>query len=179
MRLFSTILFTLLITVSAAAAPIFTGPLDVANWTLTINDGDGSVDLTGAPDLIILFGSDGDQEADNVYLTTFSITNTTGVPIPFSFDWFYSTQDGESAFDPFGYFVNSTFTQLTNNTLLDQSGSVALVINPNDVFGFYTDAGDNCCGGSTTVISGVPEPHTYFLVGAGLAAIGWYRRRRR
>ena len=52
---------------STIAYADFSGDYDPANWTLTTNGGDGSVDTFGAPGTIVLTGSDSNTEpGDNI-----------------------------------------------------------------------------------------------------------------
>lgn len=167
---------------SVAAAPItFDGDYDPANWIFDADGGNGSVDTSGAPSSITLFGHDDDDEELFDVVTTFSITAPAGITLDFF--WFFVTLDGDGpSFDPAGYFVNDSFFQLSNDDGPDiQSGFVSgVVLNSGDVFGFYVDSTDGCCGGGSITISGteIPEPSTWALFGLGLGALGLTRRLR-
>ncbi len=70
-----------------------------------------------------------------------------------SFDWEYSTDDGP-AWDRFGYTVNGTFTELTDeNGANNQSGSASVPLVAGDVFGFRAQSEDGNFGAATTVVS--------------------------
>ena len=70
-----------------------------------------------------------------------------------SFDWEYSTDDGP-AWDRFGYTVNGTFTELSDeNGANNQSGSATVPLVAGDVFGFRAQSEDGNFGAATTVVS--------------------------
>ena len=164
----------------AQAITLFAGPYAPANWTQSIG-GDGSIDTNGAPGSIILNGSDIDSGPQNV---DFTITAPAAGII--SFDFSYVTNEYVAGFDPFGYLINGSFTELTEGSLGNQSGSFDFWVLQGDVFGFRQgSAGTSNGRGSTTISnfngpkpappSSVPGPLP--LLGAG-AAWGWSRRLR-
>ena len=155
----------------------FSGDFAPANWTLTTNGGDGSVDTSGAPVSITLFGSD----TGSVWqvITLYSITLPSNITLDFY--WHYLTFDSMGPFwDPAGYSVNGTWTQLSNSGGPNsQFGFVSgLSLSAGDTFAFYVDAVDDDFGPAQVTISGVPEPGTLALLGAGLGLIALCRRRR-
>ncbi|MCT0213722.1 MULTISPECIES: hypothetical protein [unclassified Synechococcus] len=91
----------------------FQGPFAPANWTQQLNG--GSISTVGAPTSISLTSSNDGAGPDNTnFLITFSATGTL------SFNWNYLTTDQDGPlYDPFGYTINGTFTQLTNNAGLN------------------------------------------------------------
>jgi hypothetical protein len=157
---------------------IFYGPYDITNWMVTITDGgDGSVDWSGAPASVKLVGADNEAEGS---LTLFTI------PAPFDdviqFYWSYQTFDEGPSYDRAGYVIDGVYTQLTDNDgPLSQSGYASFSVLTGQVFGFYVDATDACCGrGEFSVqdaASVIPEPSTVALVGAGLLGLVLRRRR--
>lgn len=128
-----------------AASSGFQDDFDPANWTFFTADGTGSVDTSGAPDSIMLVGSDDENcEDDNFCPTDFTI------PIPANgyvqFFWNYETEDGPGT-DPAGVLIDDQFFALTNPFGPDiQSGSAVVPVNQGQVFGFRVDATDDCCG---------------------------------
>jgi hypothetical protein len=172
----------------AAAAPIgFSGPYAPANWTTTLNNSNGSVDTTGAPTSITILGSDNGSGLPGD--TDFTI------PVPasgtISFDWDYLTNDsGGPFFDVFGYLLNGTFVQLTDDLGgLSQSGTTSVPVNAGDVFGFRVNSFDNDFGPAQATISNfdgpgatngpaIPEPTSLALFGMMALAGGAYYRLR-
>ena len=113
--------------------------------------------------------------------TDFTITSTGAGWI--SFDWDYSTSDIDgSSFDPFGWLLNGTFTQLSTNGLFGtQSGSELFAINLGDVFGFSAQSSDSALGSATTSVSSfvatVPAPSTLGVFALGLFGLAFARRK--
>lgn len=143
----------------------FAGAFAPANWTLTLNGGDGSVNTAGAPGSVAVISSDNNSTALN---TNYSIViPSTGT---LSFNWSYVSTDFDSSWDPFGYSVGTpiasynrlglgpipatlgTFTRLTDNSgTLAQAGAVSIPVTAGQVFSF-SQLGDNL-GRATTTIS--------------------------
>lgn len=158
----------------AQALTQFAGYYAPANWTQTIG-GDGSINTGGAPNSVILNGSD-NYSGSNVN-TDFTITAPLGGTV--SFNWSYSTADGPG-YDDFGYLLNGAFTQLTDDSgAQTQSGSASFSVLAGDVFGFRQNSEDSFWGRASTTISNfnVAVPGPLPLLGAG-AAFGWSRQLR-
>jgi hypothetical protein len=149
----------------------------------------GSINTAGAPNSISLTSGNTTSGASN---TDFTIVLTTAGAL--SFNWAYSTSDltaPVSQYDPFGYLVNGSFTQLTvNGGSNSQNGVVNLVLAVNDVFGFRQRTIDNFGGSATTTISSfsgpgigspaaVPEPASAAALCLGSLALVVRRLRRR
>jgi hypothetical protein len=159
----------------AQALTLFTGAYAPANWTQSIQ-GDGSIDTSGAPNSISLSGAnDGLGGTKN---TDFTIAAPNAGVV--SFDWAFGTADG-AFWDPFGYLLNGSFTQLTNDDGSEtQSGSAAFAVLAGDVFGFRQNSVDSCCGRASSTISNfnVAVPGPLPLFGAA-AAFGYSRKLRK
>lgn len=179
--------FLMLGTMDSAGAASFTGDYDPSTWTLTNNNADGYVDTTDAPFSVSITGGDNSsgQFGETLY------TNTAVSSGLFSFDWSYTTQDLDSPFwDPFGFTLNETFTQLTDDQGNDsQSGTFSTTLTAGDVFGFSVQTKDNLVGPATATISdvsfpddpqSVPEPTTTFgfLVLGGMGAGSMLKRKK-
>jgi hypothetical protein len=153
----------------------FAGPYAPANWTLTTNGGDGSVNTAGAPSSITLNGSDtGSLDSIN---TDYTISAAASGPV--SFNWNYSSLDPDDIYDSFGYLLNGTFTQLANNGS-QGPGSSLFNVATGDTFGFRVFTLDDTFGRGTATISNfsAPVPGPLPLLGVG-AAFGYSRRLRR
>lgn len=142
----------------------FSGPYVPANWTFsTEGDGTGSsVDPAGAPGSIEITGPDGGipdistGEAPGAGLYTIAAAGTGTV----SFDWSLVIGEFEfSAFDdPFGYVLNGTPFQLSDDSLGDQNDTFSFAVNSGDLFGFYVATTTSQFGASTVTISNFSAP---------------------
>ncbi|MFN9694972.1 MAG: hypothetical protein ACK550_14440 [Synechococcaceae cyanobacterium] len=166
----------------AQALTLFTGPYAPANWTQSIG-GDGSINTGDAPNSVTLTGAINFSFFD--INTDFTISAPVGGTV--SFDWFYTTND-EDPYDPFGYLLNGSFNQLTNDSgSKTQSGSAAFDVVTGVVFGFRQISLDSASNLTSTTIAyfnapvpgplPLPVPGPLPLIGAG-AAFGWSRRLR-
>lgn len=131
----------------------FIGPFQPSNWTFDADGGDGSVDTSGAPDFIIITGSD--NQANEPNNTTYCIAIPGSLNGTIFFDWDYETFDNDGPqWDPFGYSVNGNFEQLTNDGGANtQSGSESVSVEPGDLFCFVAQSGDQLFGEAVTEIS--------------------------
>ena len=166
---------------SHAAVVGFSGPYDVANWTLTSNPagGSGSVNTALAPASVTITGSNDSGPFDAQVDTNYTVVAAgTGLV---SFNWSYSSSDFGS-FDRFGYLFNGSFTQLAQNDS-QGSGSTQFNVVQGDTFGFRVRSIDNCCGAGVATISSfdapVPEPTSMAIFGVGALGMAYGARRRR
>ncbi|MDX1652966.1 MAG: T9SS type A sorting domain-containing protein [Brumimicrobium sp.] len=130
----------------------FSGNYAPSNWTLILNTppSDGYVDITYAPDSIILAGDNDDSGAccneSTVYQTTVCSTGTI------SFDYSFVNPDIEEAY----YIINGTSTFITG---LTSTGTVSNIpVTAGDVFGFMVYTNDDCCGRGILTISNFSAP---------------------
>lgn len=129
----------------------FSGAYDVANWTFTNSNANGSLNTTGAPASIAL--TSGDNGSNTNGNTDYSITMPSNATI--SFDWSYGTGDG-AQFDIPRVVVNGTPTNMNGydtGGALSQSGSMTLTVNAGDTFAFNMFTTDNVFGAATVTIS--------------------------
>ena len=177
--------FMMLGTIGSAEAASFTGVYDPSNWTLTNNNADGFVDTTNAPFSVSITGGDNESGwfGETLYTTT---AVSSGL---FSFDWSYITQDTfkDSFWDPFGFILNETFTQLTIDGVGDisQFGTFSTMLTAGDIFGFVVQTRDNNYFPATVTISNlspqsVPEPTATlgFLMLGGMGAGSILKRKK-
>jgi hypothetical protein len=172
----TTVSLTLAAASSASAATVF-GFQDAyapINWTFANSNADGFVDTTGAPASISLTG--GDDGSDDFGTTDYTTTAAAAGTV--TFDWNYSTADGDGpSFDPFGYLLNGSFTQVTDDGGgVVQNGTSTFNVLAGDSFGFRIFTVDNIAGRGSVTISNfsapIPEPSTVLslLVLGGLGA---------
>lgn len=151
------------------------------NWTFDNGGGDGAINTSNAPNSIMLIGSD--SESGSAKVTRYYFEFVGGGEL--SFDWAYLTNDVDKdpGYDPAGYFINSAFYQLTNNSgNVTQSGNVTeLNLLPGDIFGIYINATDDSFGDARLTISNfavIPEPRAYAAI-LGILALAVMIVRRR
>ncbi len=179
----TTVGLTLAAASGASAATVFgfQDAYDPINWTFTNSNADGSVNTGGAPASISLTGGDNGSG----FSGTTNYTTTAAAAGTVTFDWNYSTNDGPF-FDPFGYLLNGSFTQVTNDGGgVVQNGTSTFNVLAGDSFGFRIFTIDNTSGRGSVTISNfsapgpmappptsVPEPSTVLslLVLGGLGA---------
>ena len=85
----------------------FNGFYTPANWTTQLNDGTGTVNITGASIVI-----QGNNNSESGFFTTAStIAVSAG---QFTFNWSWTTNDSP-AFDP-AFYINGSLVTLTNSS---------------------------------------------------------------
>ena len=171
----TTVSLTLAAASSASAATVFgfQGPYAPINWTFTNSNADGSVNTSGAPASISLTGGNNGSGSSG----TTSYTTTAAAAGTVTFNWNYSTDDAVTSFDPFGYLLNGSFTQVTNDGGgVVQNGTSTFNVLAGDSFGFRIFTRDNIARRASVTISNfsapIPEPSTVLslLVLGGLGA---------
>lgn len=168
---------------TSAEASGFSGSYDPVNWTLTNDNANGFVDTSSAPSEISVTGGDNGSG----FFGQTSYTTTAAADGLVSFDWTYNTTDVDGpSFDPFGFLLNGSFFQLTDDTGADfQSGFADFSVVEGDEFGFAIQTVDNFFGPATATVSdfeapeSVPEPtSTLALLAVGtVTAAGALKQR--
>ena len=133
------------------SASNFVGAYDVANWTFSNSNADGSVNTSGAPSSIAITGGNNGSQAGGDSNFTITIPSDTTL----SFDWSYSTSDG-AQFDTPRIIVNGTPTNMTGYDTggsTSQSGTMSVALNSGDTFAFNMNTGDNIFGAATVAIT--------------------------
>lgn len=166
----------------------FTGDFATANWSLVLGpSSNGGVYTGGAPASITVDGSndDGNMLPPDRYgdgLTTYRITIPSSGTVRFS--WQYQTVDTNASYDIAGFVLNGAYSDLSSAVgATSQSGVAQFDVIAGDVFGFFVDPIDNTGGAASLTISqapleAIPEPSTFGLLGAALAALCLLRSRR-
>ncbi len=171
----TTVSLTLAAASSASAATVFgfQTPYAPINWTFTNSNADGFVNTSGAPASISLTG--GNNSSFNSGTTSYTTTAAAAGTV--TFNWNYATGDVSAFWDPFGYLLNGSFIQVTNNGGgVVQNGTSTFNVLAGDSFGFRIFTRDNIFGRASVTISNfsapIPEPSTVLslLVLGGLGA---------
>ncbi len=124
----------------------------ISPWFEIRNGGNGVVDLSGLPSNITVIGSNGSQMS-NIYTAAAVVAKQVNI----SFNWNYQSSDVDgAAFDPFGYWINGVFTQLSqNNGGINQSGSTSVLVPAGSIFAVGINAVDNILGAGSVTLSNV------------------------
>jgi len=156
----------------------FTGDFDPSNWSTTHFNSDGIVDISNAPDSVTFISSD--NNSSTFGSTSFSIVVPESGALYFR--WSFTTEDVSAFWDPFGYFVDDKYTEVTFPSLRSQSGWRGVSVLQGQVFGFRINSIDNVFGRSTVVVSNfeaVPEPTSMAAFGGAMIASCLLSKRRR
>ncbi|MFY7706557.1 MAG: T9SS type A sorting domain-containing protein [Flavobacteriales bacterium] len=124
----------------------------ISPWFEIRNGGNGVVDLSGLPSNISVIGSNGGQ-LTNVYTAAAVVAKQVNI----SFNWSYQSSDVDGPFyDPFGYWINGEFTQLTGNANgNNQTGSASILVPAGSIFAVGINAVDNIFGAGSVALSNV------------------------
>jgi hypothetical protein len=126
----------------------FNADFEHNNWDFENNGGNGSVVTT--PTSIELTGSDNESN-DNINTTYCIEIPESGI---ISFNWLYESNNSDPFWDPFGYSIEGTFIQLTDNDgPLTQNGLQNVSVIAGEEFCFVVNTVDDCCGEATTLIT--------------------------
>ncbi|MDX1476122.1 MAG: dockerin type I domain-containing protein [Saprospiraceae bacterium] len=117
------------------------------NWAASAPNG-GSVVVNGG---VVLTSPNG-SACGGGQSTTYSIVVPEDGKLVFG--WSYITSDSDGPFwDPFGYSLNGTFNQLTDNGGPDmQSGMAQVLVNEGDIFAFDANSVDCIFGSAATTV---------------------------
>lgn len=147
----------------------FRDVFDPANMSINANVngvGDGAVDVSNAPDFIVMTGSDNATGPDSGRVAFTAPTNGT-----LTFTFAYSTIDIYAFWDQFGYSLNGVYTDLVDDFDASAGGTVSFNLSAGDVFAWVISTPDGEFGRSTAVIGDVSFGYTLQQI-AGLGSGG-------
>lgn len=179
MRLLGVLLMVLALHPRPAHAA-FVGLYDPANFTSTFLNSDGTAVLDGGGALVVTGGNNGSGDPG-----TFRFLIQATLAGMVSFNWSYLTLDTPNV-DSGGYHLAGNYFMLGD--LDGLSGSVSFNVGVGDWFGFQMETSDNTGEPGVLTISNfnapvsgavIPEPGTWMLGVAGLAALAAGARLRR
>jgi len=174
----------------------FSGYYAPGNWTTShlpdLQTDGGSMDISSAPMSITLIGSNkalfevADPSVPIFFFSELGYTITAAASGTVSFSWSYVSSDSDGPeFDPAGYHINGSITQLSDNDgfATQPGGNVSFGVLAGQTFGFYLSSNDNHFGNATLTISNfmapIPEPASVALMSLGLLGVAVAAARRR
>ncbi|MDD4215131.1 MAG: HYR domain-containing protein, partial [Bacteroidales bacterium] len=124
----------------------FTGYYAPGNWNIYNNNGgDGTVNFAAPSSLTLVSGNNGLENETHCEI----LIPCDGELV---FSWEYNTVDDGPEYDPFGYYLNGFFYQLTDNGGDQyQSGTENITVNATDIFSFCAYTEDGVAGSATTI----------------------------
>ncbi|GEM_PF-579658 len=127
----------------------FAGYFDPSNWDICLtNTGDGGVDVTGAPNSVLVEGANNSMiSSTSTYITRFKIVIPTEGFV--SFDW---SSFGGSSFSNEGFYltINNWCIRLSSDTTLSGTYTTGL-LQPGDVLSFEQLSNGSPNANSTTI----------------------------
>jgi hypothetical protein len=154
--------------ITPAHAVGFSGSYNPANFTLTNTNSNGSVNTSGAPNSIVLTGTQGLTGGNG----TLNYTIAAAGAGTFGFNWSYTTIDS-TYWDPFSVLINGVATPLTSGTSSKtESGTYTTSVNLGDIIGLQIFSRDNAGGAPSVTISNFSAPDASTSVPKPFTIIG-------
>jgi hypothetical protein len=131
----------------------FVGDFAEANWTLNYGDGDGTITFSETE--LVIVGNNDPFASENIYTLAITTVSESGL---YAFTYGYSSNDSDANYDP-AYYYNGSWVVLENAVgVTAGSGTLWILLEAGDEFGWAVESTDGCCGEATLFVKWFAHP---------------------